>query len=364
MKKILVITAFPPNNRTAGQNYTRQFINELSEKNEVSLISFSFSGHNVEVDKKVKILKLIETSVYSKMLSSIQFPTFHPFFTSRFSWSVLQYIKAVSSEYDILYFDFSQVFIYSLWFRSHTTYLMAHDVIYQRESRKKSWVSIIMLPFVLYTEKILLKCGSQVLCFSEKDKLLIRDNYDLNAAVVFFYIKKSLYSTKFKYLNKKSYFVFFGAWNRDENALGLIWFINYVLPHVNLDIEFRVLGPGLTDEVKKLISKNSTIVYSGFVEDPYQVISESSALIAPIFIGAGVKVKVLEALATGTPIIGTPIAFEGITEVKKGCFIIAEVVEEFLSAINKFSYWSSEERVELQALFFQSYGRSSFAENI
>ena len=50
----------------------------------------------------------------------------------------------------------------------------------------------------------------------------------------------------------------------------------------------------------------------GFVDNPYKIMSESLGLIAPLFHGAGIKVKVIESLACGTPVIGTEVAFEGI----------------------------------------------------
>ena len=40
MKKILLISAFVPSRKTAGQNYTRQLIEDLSGRYEVDLICF------------------------------------------------------------------------------------------------------------------------------------------------------------------------------------------------------------------------------------------------------------------------------------------------------------------------------------
>ena len=50
----------------------------------------------------------------------------------------------------------------------------------------------------------------------------------------------------------------------------------------------------------------------GFVENPYGYIAEAQGLIAPLFHGAGIKVKVVEALALGTPVLGSAVAWEGI----------------------------------------------------
>jgi glycosyltransferase involved in cell wall biosynthesis len=44
----------------------------------------------------------------------------------------------------------------------------------------------------------------------------------------------------------------------------------------------------------------------GWVDDLDDVLSSTAALISPLRIGSGVKIKVLEALARGLPVVGTP----------------------------------------------------------
>lgn len=53
-------------------------------------------------------------------------------------------------------------------------------------------------------------------------------------------------------------------------------------------------------------------------------------LLAPIFSGSGVRIKILEALSFGIPVIGSRIAIQGINS--KACFI-AESTEDYLSHI-------------------------------
>jgi len=54
------------------------------------------------------------------------------------------------------------------------------------------------------------------------------------------------------------------------------------------------------------------IIYDGFVNDIDTYISTASLFIAPIYIGAGLKMKITHALACGTPVLTTPVGAEGI----------------------------------------------------
>ena len=54
---------------------------------------------------------------------------------------------------------------------------------------------------------------------------------------------------------------------------------------------------------------------------------------APLFTGAGVKQKVFESIACGTPVIGTEIAFEGLPEKYSNMMLLANDVESYLKAM-------------------------------
>lgn len=84
----------------------------------------------------------------------------------------------------------------------------------------------------------------------------------------------------------------------------------------------------------------------GFVDDSLDVLYKSSALIAPLFAGAGVKVKVIDAFTTGTPVIGTNIAFEGLPGIKDLVYL-ARKHQEYADIINSFSGISMEIKQKL-----------------
>lgn len=105
--------------------------------------------------------------------------------------------------------------------------------------------------------------------------------------------------------------LFFGAMARQENVLSAIWFIENVLPRLtDLDIRFIVLGSNPDEILRKY--ESDRVIITGFVDciDPY--FEESMCLVAPLVLGAGIKVKVLEAMSSGIPVLTNKIGIEGI----------------------------------------------------
>lgn len=355
MKKILFITAFPPNRMTAGQNYTRELLSSFVDNLEIDLIFFSYPNHTVDVNSKVNILKTFNVSKISKLVSWLQMPLVHPFFAFRFRLDMLLFLLKNAKNYNFIYFDFSQVFVYSLFLKHPHKILMSHDVIYQKMKRSK-WFKLNPVNYLLYsTEKNILKTAETILTFSKKDQLLLKDLYGMNTNIVSFFIDKKIKNVKYidKLFERK--FCFFGAWNRPENLEGLLWFMDTVFPFIGIDIKFEIIGPGLDDTFLQKYKTIDRIKCLGFLEDPYKSIAESLALVAPIFQGAGVKVKVVESLATGTSILGTEIAFEGIDDLGDGSMVLCNNADDYIKAINEFSLDVINRKIKTKLLFDSSY---------
>lgn len=355
--KILFISAFPPNQKTAGQDYSRRLILDLLDKgNSVSIIYAKYPTHSLELPCEVKVKGTIKTSIRN-CIAKIKF---HPFFTRRFDKALLSKIQSIASEFDMLYFDFSQVHIYSLYVNHPCKVLMCHDVICQKYTRKGRF----QLPWIKFSEKKLLKTASKIITFSKKDSLMIKNAYNLDSFSVNFYLKNG----KFDYSNiynkvQDNFFCFYGAWNRDENIECLEWFLNKVYPIVSSTLKFIIVGGGMSDNLKLKLSKYTNIEILGFVDDPVAEIAKTQALIAPLHKGAGVKVKVIDALSSGTVVIGTNVAFEGIEDnVDNKLFINCAAPEEYAQILNNWKVVNVENKQNAATEFFNRYNTNHFTD--
>lgn len=317
--RILFLSAFVPSLRTAGQNYSRLLLQELSRKSSIDLILFRNSKSDMfePVSNNVCVKRYYTDTKCSKLLNCLFGLPFFPFFTSRFSLSRILYINRLIKRecYDVVYFDFSQIFIYGLFlsksFRGKIVY-MSHDVITQKYERVGNYVVSF---WVNKTERFLLKgvddIKRKIYTFSTKDVEYMYAKLALKANSTNFFIDKIVIEAV--PVMVKSEYILFGAWGRPENRAGLLWFLDFwEKKDFNSEDKIVIIGGGLERSIVRRVSSMCNVSYEGFVNNPYIRIANAKALIAPLFQGAGVKVKVIEALACGTPVIGTPVALEGI----------------------------------------------------
>jgi glycosyltransferase involved in cell wall biosynthesis len=168
-----------------------------------------------------------------------------------------------------------------------------------------------------------------VVAFNGKDKDLLagqglpRESLHVNAPYFHDY-------TDVCYDHTSASILFFGAMDRPENYLSIIWFIERVYaPHLAEAYSLCVLGARPHPCLEKYRSKKITI--AGFVPDIRPYLGRSVCKVAPLVLGAGIKVKVIEAMSAGLPVLANAIAIEGILAVDKVHYLHAEQPEEFLA---------------------------------
>jgi len=74
--------------------------------------------------------------------------------------------------------------------------------------------------------------------------------------------------------------------------------------------------------------------YLGFVDDIDSFIASQMLMVAPIHIGAGLKMKIPHALACGTAVITTPVGAEGIAMSEEDGLWVIQTIETMINKIN------------------------------
>lgn len=127
--------------------------------------------------------------------------------------------------------------------------------------------------------------------------------------------------------------LFFGAMSRPENYLSAVWFIQNVMPLIkNETARFVIVGGNPPTLLKKYADHR--IVLTGFVEDVTEFFQNSICMVAPLIGGAGIKIKVLEAMSAGMPVLTNEIGIEGIDAIDKKEYFHCETPEEYANCIN------------------------------
>ena len=129
--------------------------------------------------------------------------------------------------------------------------------------------------------------------------------------------------------------LFYGAMARKENYLSVIWFIENVMPYLDDKYKLIIAGSNPPDELKKFESER--IIITGFVESIIPYFENSLCLVSPLLLGAGIKIKILEALSAGIPVLTNNVGSEGIDLVDGISYLHCESAQDFINAIEELS---------------------------
>ncbi len=120
-----------------------------------------------------------------------------------------------------------------------------------------------------------------------------------------------------------------GFW---PNESGLKWFIREVWPLIKREVtgvQLHIVGA----ESDRFLSKNEPdVVGLGWLADPGEEVASWSAMIVPIKMGSGTRVKVADGFARKCPVVATPFGAFGYDVANGRELILAETSDEFASA--------------------------------
>lgn len=122
---------------------------------------------------------------------------------------------------------------------------------------------------------------------------------------------------------------FIGLFDYIPNRTGMDWFIRKIWPQIKREIplaRLRLVGKGSDKEFPEM---GSDIDGLGYVEDPINEMASWSAMIVPIQLGGGTRVKIAEAFSRKCPVVSTALGAYGY-EVRSGEeLLLANSAEEF-----------------------------------
>lgn len=132
----------------------------------------------------------------------------------------------------------------------------------------------------------------------------------------------------------KNCIVFFGKMNYQPNIDAVMWFVRNVLPKINKDLKFAIVGAYPPKKILNLAKRYNNIKVTGYVKDPYLILKSSLCVVAPMQTGGGIQNKILESMALGTINIISSLAAKPIgAEHRKHYFVcdnpqkIAELID-------------------------------------
>lgn len=344
MSNILFVSGFLPSSKvpSGGQQIVYDILKDISKNNTVTLIAFYnehervfFNENDFSFCKEVKFFKI---SILSRILAIIRFPLLPITASVRFYLAKKWLPKYIQNKnFDQVIFEFMQVAeLLRLCNSVQDKTIVVHDIFHESILRRSKYSSILfrwLYAFEVFRTKrweseVFLN-AQKIITLTKKDKIKIEKIRGRGDVIIRYPVRKmfSEINRSATYI-KKGTILFFGQMSRMENVDGITWFVSNVFPLIidkNPNATLVIAGANPPKEVQNLSSNR--IIVMGFVDDPVEIFLSAHIAIAPLRIGSGVKIKVVEYISAGIPTVATSVGAEGIDD--SSLLYIADSKERF-----------------------------------
>lgn len=126
--------------------------------------------------------------------------------------------------------------------------------------------------------------------------------------------------------------IFSGALTYEPNYEAMVWFLQDVYPIIRAqhpDVSLLITG----QPVDRPLPPARNVTLTGFVDDVRPLIAGAAVSIAPIWTGAGTRLKILEAMALHTPVVSTSKGAEGLDVTHNKNILLADTPQAFAQAV-------------------------------
>ena len=134
---------------------------------------------------------------------------------------------------------------------------------------------------------------------------------------------------------EKNRIVFVGSMDYHANVDGVVNFAREIWPQVRgrlPGLTFTIVGRDPAPEIRELAAMPGLEV-TGTIDDVRPFYREAAAAVVPLKVGGGSRLKILEAMAAGVPVVSTTLGAEGLNVKDGENILIADTDRELLDAI-------------------------------
>jgi glycosyltransferase involved in cell wall biosynthesis len=274
------------------------------------------------------------------------------------SYSVLHRSPEYYMEFDLIYcnHDFS-AYDYSSFIELNIPFIIrklnsehlfySEDKFFQKIERAR----------ILKFEKELARSARCVIHISSTE--FLNDDYSKNKNILFpplisdDLLRSPLSLTPYLHSSRSIDILCVTNYEWKPNREGFDWFFAQVAPRLAKRFNIHLVGIG-SDRYAGF----PCVTSHGFIEDVSIFYKSSKIFISPIISGAGIKIKNLEAMIYGVPVVSTPIGVDGLTDLASlGGVTVAETSERFADLLH--AMLMDEERCRKQQMVAESWIRSN-----
>src|SRR5258708_6603934 len=222
------------------------------------------------------------------------------------------YLPVVLAEHNIEYAVYQRYAAASPWYKRPFLLFDIAKITYWEE---KSWRAATRLLAVTEQEKKKMK---------RRDVIVVPNGVDIDTFVP---KKRSL-----KVETKERRILFMGDFKWIQNRDSAKWIIEEIWPEVvsrfhvtGCKLLLWVVGKNMSDELKAMGHGNSSIILDEHAPDQtWKIYQKSDILLAPIKVGGGSSYKIIEAMASGVPVVTTGLSARALEAKDKTHLLVGE----------------------------------------
>ena len=341
MKVLMVSPHLPaPKTLQAGERLLYGLIRLLSERHEIHLVVRVNRGQEPFLRDLDPFCAAIHPVLYNR-------PARKNIFTI---WKVIHsYARlcrtanelADREAFDLVHAEWTETGVFMK--RKREMLIVAVDVLAKPMKRRyeKSRGTRSFAYAVLYWLTKRIECGLYRQCrtvcvMSDYDKQFLRGmDPSLNVRVLTHPVDVPVPSDRQFEPDKRSV-LFVGAMDRRPNIEAVFYFYRSILPAIRKqmpDLRFYVVGSRPLPEVYKLGTSDANISVTGFVEDLEPYYGKAHVFVAPLLTGGGILVKIIDAMASGVPVVTTSVGNEGVGAAAGTHLLVADTPSEFADKV-------------------------------
>ncbi|MXO07343.1 glycosyltransferase [Flavobacterium sp. HBTb2-11-1] len=129
---------------------------------------------------------------------------------------------------------------------------------------------------------------------------------------------------------EKKYDIIYVASENEHNTKSAKWFFDHVYPLLSKSLKIAVVG-----KITKFIDDYPNVEKISFIENLDDAYSQSRIAICPMLSGTGIKIKVIEALSLGLPVVCNERGVDGLVNKSHNGCLVSNDPNQFADYINK-----------------------------
>lgn len=360
MHILLVCNKFPFPSRDGGSLATSNLARGLAETgNRVDLIAMNTSKHyypahfpdnNIPFLNKVVKVFVNNSLSYCNLLYNLMFSSL-PYNAERFiSDEFKNVLSGILREngYDIVQLEGLYLAPYIKTIRDNSEALIVyrcHNIehliwksyLSREKNLLKKWYIGILYKRIKVFEQDFINKYDIITPLTKTDLEIMNSMGNLKPAMVAPF-GKFRYEPEIDYSSSGSLCLqYIGALDWMPNVEALGWFVDNVWEKIKKKhpgLIFIVAGRNAGKDMKKDL-QGKGIDFRGEVESSHDYLSENGILLVPLFSGSGIRVRIIEAMFYGKPVVATSLAVSGIPAENGKHLLIADNAEAFIKSVQK-----------------------------